>query len=195
MSYKLSVRMISRPLWGLNLRRALPVSRWNKIRRAHIAERGLKCQTCGKAGTESKRIFCHEEWYYDTTRDPAVARLTGLVLSCWHCHAVEHFGATGNMVRSGELTPRAIEDTVEHFCRVNGVGREAFAAHGAEARAQWDRLSRLRWEVDWGPFASFVAEAEKRRRDRQERAEEALAEDLEDPALYEWPYLHSGEPL
>src|SRR5712692_11068951 len=46
---------------------------------------------------------------------PAIARLTGLRLSCWHCHAVEHYGRTGDMVLSRELTPQALEDTIEHF--------------------------------------------------------------------------------
>jgi hypothetical protein len=135
MPHKLSIRMVPRPLWGVNLRRALPRSRWGKLRRAHIAEHGLRCQTCGKVETENNRIFCHEAWEYDTTRAPAIAHLAGLALCCWHCHAVEHFGSTGNMVSSGELTPQAIEDTIAHFCRVNDVGRGAFAAQGAEAKA------------------------------------------------------------
>ena len=68
---------------------------------------------------ESKRVSCHEEWDYDISRSPAIARLVGLKLSCWHCHAVEHFGRTEILGRSGELL-RAVEDTIEHFCRVNG---------------------------------------------------------------------------
>src|SRR5215472_8642607 len=128
MSSKSAIRMVPGPLWGKNLRRMLPKSQWNKIRRNAITERGLECQTCGKIETESKRIFAHEEWEYDTGPTPAMARLKGLKLSCWHFHAVEHFGATGNMVRSGELTERAIEDTIRHFCRLNGVRRNEFQA-------------------------------------------------------------------
>src|ERR1700738_4583185 len=131
MSYKPAIRMVPYPLWGMNLHRMLPKSRWNKIRQELIAERGLKCQTCGKVETESKRIFAHEEWEYETKCAPATARLAGLKLSCWHCHAVEHFGGTGNMVASGELD-RAIKDTIEHFCRLNQVGPEEFNAHLAE---------------------------------------------------------------
>jgi hypothetical protein len=115
------------------------------------------CQTCGKTEMESKRVFAHEEWEYETTCSPAVAHLEDLVLSCWHRHAVEHFGATGNMVLSGEVKPQAIEDTIEHFCRVNQVGRGASDAHRAEARAKWTRLSKLEWTVDWGAFGVLVA--------------------------------------
>jgi hypothetical protein len=179
----------------MNLRRLLPKSRWQKIRIGLIKESGLRCQTCSSTETESKRIFAHEEWEYETACSPAVAHLRGLVLSCWHCHAVEHFGATGNMVLSGEVTAQAIEDTIEHFCRVNQVGREAFDVHRAEARAKWTRLSKLEWTVDWGSFGALVAETDRKRRERQERLEEEWAEENEDVTLYEWPYLHSGEPL
>lgn len=163
MSYNPSVRMVPRPLWGMNLRHKIPKSRWGKIRLGLIQERGLRCQTCGKTETESKHIFAHEEWQYETTCSPAVAHLKGLTLSCWHCHAVEHFGATGNMVLSGELTPRAIEDTIEHFCRVNQVDRDAFRRHGAEARAEWTRLNKLEWVIDWGPFQEEISKYEEHR--------------------------------
>ena len=146
-----------RPLWGVNLRRLLPKSQWQKMRQELIRERGLHCQTCDTIETESKRIFAHEEWEYETTYSPAVAHLKRLVLSCWHCHAVEHFGATGNMVLSGELTPKAIEHTIEHFCRVNRVQRDAFDAHRLEARAEWLLRSKLEWIVDWGAFSALVA--------------------------------------
>lgn len=195
MSYKPSICMVPAPLWGMNLRGRLPKSRWRKIRQGLIQERGLRCQTCGKTETESKHIFAHEEWEYVTTSSPAVAHLKALVLSCWHCHAVEHFGATQNMVLSGELTAQAIEDTIEHFCRLNQVGRDAFDVHRAEARAGWIGLSKLEWIVDWGSFGSLVAEVDQKRRQRRERLEEEWAEDNEDTALYEWPYLHSDELL
>jgi hypothetical protein len=99
------------------------------------------------------------------------------------------------MVLSGELTPQAIEDTIEHFCRVNQVGRDAFEAHCVEARAEWTQLSKLEWTVDWGAFAALVTAAYEKRRAKLERLEEEWAEDHEDQALYEWPYFHSGEPL
>lgn len=196
MPAKLSIRMVPGPLWGKNLRKILPKSQWQKLRKQVIAERGLTCQTCGKIEVESKRIFAHEEWDYELTCLPAVAHLKGLVLSCWHCHAVEHFGATGNMVLSGELTQRAIEDTIDHFCRVNCADREAFHAHHREAKAEWIRLSRLEWVVDWGPFASLVVQRRRQAKTVNEDEDEDKDEDeVEDMALYEWPYFHSGEPL
>jgi hypothetical protein len=70
------------------------------------------------------------------------------------------------MVRSGELPERAIEDTIEHFCRVNGVGRNEFEYHLADAKAEWMKMSQLTWRVDFGPYADLVAETERARAER-----------------------------
>jgi hypothetical protein len=99
----------------------------------------------------------HEDWEYKTKGESGIASLVGLRLSCWHCHAVEHFGATGKMVLSGELTRQAIEDTVEHFCRINGVGRDEFRSHLAEAKAEWMKLNQMKWTVSWGAFEPLVS--------------------------------------
>lgn len=52
------------------------------------------------------------------------------------------------------------------------------------------RLSKLEWVVDWGPFASLVAQPRRSKivKDEDEDGEE-------DMTLYEWPYLHSDELL
>jgi hypothetical protein len=147
----------------MNLRHVLPKSRWTKLRQQLIGDRGLQCQTCGIDETATSRIFVHEDWEYDTTRSPAVASLIGLKLSCWHCHAVAHFGATTNMALSGELDDRAIREAVDHFCRLNGVGRDVFDAHLEEAKAEWQQLSELEWQVDWRDFGYLVADTENRR--------------------------------
>jgi hypothetical protein len=155
--------MIPAPLWGINLRQELGKTRWNKIRKHIIAERGLKCESCSKVETESSRIYAHEEWEYKTKGKSGVASLRGLKLSCWHCHAIAHFGRTRNMVLSGELTERSIEDTIKHFCRLNGIGRDQFETHLAAAETEWMRLSQLTWKVDWQAFKPMVAEAQQKR--------------------------------
>lgn len=161
--------MVPGPLWRINLRHVLPRSQWRKLRTDLIAERGLTCEVCGTAETEGKRIFVHEEWEYATDLKPAIAHLVGLKLSCWHCHAVEHFGATDAMAATGELGEQAVEGAIAHFCRVNGVKRDTFQAHLAQARAEWTRLSRLKWKVDWGRFAGRVAAIEAKRRTKTGR--------------------------
>lgn len=158
MSHSPAINPVPAPLWGVNLRAMLTKTEWRKLREGLIAERGLKCETCGRVESESKDIAAHEEWDYDTSATPAIAKLTGIKLSCWHCHAVEHFGATKSMAASGEVGAYAVEDTIEHFCRLNGVGRAEFDAHHEAAFAEWSKLNSLEWNMDWGAFASRVAE-------------------------------------
>jgi len=179
----------------MNLRRSLGKYRWGKLRKTTLQARGLRCETCGKTETESRRAFVHEEWSYETDAGPAVARLTGLTVTCWFCHMVEHFGAVANMVRSGELRPEAVDEVIAHFCRVNRVAREEFDIHLVEAKAEWFRLSRLEWKVDLAEFEPVVEEAQRKRQEWRDRRDEEYAEANEDQALYEWPYLHTGEPM
>ncbi|MDB5439956.1 MAG: hypothetical protein JWM33_2383 [Caulobacteraceae bacterium] len=156
MNYSPAVQPIPRPLYGQNLRKILTQTQWKKLRAAYLDERGCRCETCGKEEQESKRISAHEEWRYDSTQAPAVATLAEIKLSCWHCHAVEHFGAIGSMALGGELSAQAVDDTIAHFCRLNNVGPDAFEAHALEAFKQHDELSALEWRVDWGQFAPLV---------------------------------------
>ena len=67
------------------------------------------------------------------------------------------------MVISSELTEKAIEDSLEHFCRLNGVGRDDFQAHLTKVKAEWMQLNQLHWQVDWGTFTSLVVAAEQKR--------------------------------
>lgn len=164
MTYSPAISLIPKPLYGENLRKELTQAEWSAIRKALIAERGSKCEVlnCGKEEADTSRIKAHEEWEYDTTQTPAIARVTGIKLCCWHCHAVEHFGLTGVMTLSGEL-PNAFEDTVEHFCRLNGVGRDEFMAHALESFRRTAELSALEWRVDYG---SYTAQVDARRAKR-----------------------------
>ena len=145
------------PLWGANLRKIMKQSEWKKLRKNLIEERGMKCETCGKAIEKSGGIKAHEDWVYDISKSPAVAHLTKITLSCWHCHSIEHFGATKNMVASGELSQQAIDDTIAHFCELNKSTVTEFHQHHDEIFERWGKMNKLEWVVDWGPFGDWVA--------------------------------------
>lgn len=157
-SYQPEISPVPAPLWGVNLRAALTRTQWRKLRDEVIAERGLRCETCGQQQAEPRDISAHEEWTYEIGASPAAAALTGIRLSCWLCHAVEHFGATTNMASSGEIGEYAVEDAIAHFCRRNGVGRAAFEIHHSQVFAEWSHRNSLDWRVDWGAFAARVEE-------------------------------------
>ena len=156
MEYRPAINPVPAPLWGVNLRSALSKTQWRKLREGVIAERGLHCQTCGQRQSEPRDLAAHEEWAYDTTTKAAVAKLTGINLSCWLCHAVEHFGATTNLAAAGDIGRFAVEDAIAHFCALNGVGRAEFEAHHKAAFAEWSQRNELEWSVDWGSFTAAV---------------------------------------
>lgn len=155
-SYAPSINPVPLPLWGVNLRALMTRTEWRRERRTLLEGRGQRCETCGEEEELSRRIYAHEEWEYVTGGVPAVARLMGIKLSCWHCHACEHFGAVKGMVATGRLSQRAIEDTIAHFCRLNGVDEAAFHAHHREAFLKWAELNSLTWRIDWGPYTGWV---------------------------------------
>jgi hypothetical protein len=136
------------PLWRVNLRHRLSQSEWKKLRASVIAARGPRCETCGAAPA---KLSAHEDWAYDTSVAPAVAKLVDVRLSCWLCHAVEHIGFTYELAHNG--VPHALDAAIAHFCRRNRVGRAEFEAHKDEAFVEWRRRNTLAWQVDWGRFA------------------------------------------
>ena len=58
---KLKIELVPHTSWYKNLRKMLPKSEWDKIRKGTYAEYGHKCGICGANG----RLNCHEIWKYD----------------------------------------------------------------------------------------------------------------------------------
>jgi hypothetical protein len=146
----LAIKPVPKSLHGVNLRKLLTQTQWRKLRQSVIDRDGSSCLTCNSI---PDRIYAHEDWEYDTTQKPAVARIGRIALQCWHCHACEHFMHTLIMVEDGSYGGQVIDEIVAHFCKVNGVGPEVFEAHLNGAIADWERLSELDWKVDFRPFA------------------------------------------
>ncbi len=162
--FKLVIRPVPSPLWYRNLRHELGDYRWGKLRAAIIAQRGLNCEICGKTVAESKNIKAHEEWIYRVSDERGTAKLEKIVLCCWHCHHSEHFLLTLKLVDQGVLTERAINDTVAHFCRINGVNKKQFDEHLQQAKAKWYELSLKKWRVDWGLYRPLIQDYKARRK-------------------------------
>ncbi len=139
----LDIAMLPGPLHRASVRHFVSWRQWKKFKDALVAERGAQCATCGKEGV---RLHLHEEWAYDTRSTPAVARIVGTNLLCFHCHMCGHIGFLHNVALSGEL-PNALEDTIRHFCSVNGVRREVFHRRAGAAERDAERLSKLNWVV------------------------------------------------
>ena len=156
MNLKHSISPVPAPLWGANLRKILKPNEWQKLRKSLLAERGCICQTCGLELPVSSKVQAHENWEYDISADPAIAHLKGILLSCWPCHAIEHFGVTTNLVSRGHLTHRAIDDTIAHFCKLNAATPEEFETHRKSVFEHWQSQNELNWIVDWGEFLDQI---------------------------------------
>ena len=135
----------------------MTATEWIKLRASIIDERGMCCETCGKKLAASKQIMAHEDWDYDASTKPAVAKLIKIQLSCWHCHAIEHFGGMTNIVSDGGLSMQAIVDTIAHFCLINSATEPDFRQHHSEVMANWDEMNKLSWVIDWGVYSEWVA--------------------------------------
>ena len=119
-NYRPHIQMVPPQLWGMNMRALMRRTEWRKLREALLDRQGVVCATCGKIETAPSRVYAHEEWEYDETTEPATTRIAGVSLVCWHCHACEHWGFTSLMTAQSVL-PRAVDDTIAHFCRLNGA--------------------------------------------------------------------------
>ncbi len=60
------------------------------------------------------------------------------------------------MVEEGIYPEDAIDDAIDHFCRVNKTTRAVFERHLDAALVEYDRLSKLSWRIDWGSYAHMI---------------------------------------
>lgn len=164
----LRIQAVPRPLWRQNLRAALGDHEWRKLRQRLLAERGRDCETCGVSVPPDARIHAHEEWAYDTSAVPAVARIVRIAFICVLCHGCEHFMRLSAVARHDASAAAALPRVVRHWCNVNTRRSHDFEKHLAEAAKEWLRMSALRWApVDFGPYAPLVAEAVAARKERE----------------------------
>jgi hypothetical protein len=156
-SHRLTFQMVPMWLWRRNLRALMTKWEWTKHRKSIISERGLRCSICGRVVAESKSIFCHEEWNYDS--ESWIATLTGFALTCWDCHATEHWGHTTRMVCQGRYPRDTLERLTAHFMTVNGCTKADFDSCLDAAVERFSGLSgAMPWTIEWGLYSDWVAE-------------------------------------
>ena len=143
----LSLDLVPTPCWGKSLRKQLPRSKWNRLRKEVIAEQGESCRICGS----SARLSCHEIWAYDDAT--AVQLLTGFEIVCGMCHHAAHLGNAEILAAQGQLDLDAV---IEHFMTVNGVNRTEFERLREQAVAVWKARSARDWTTDYGNWASWL---------------------------------------
>jgi len=145
---RLKIELIPRPLWGRNLRLS-DRPQWRVLRKKLAGDSEPGCAICGKP---EGQLQGHEEWEYIERKKSGIARLRGVNLVCQDCHSIHHIGRTQRLLLGQGETGR-IEWTrlIAHFLRVNQCDGAAWAQHSRQAKADWERRSKIiNWTVDFG---------------------------------------------
>lgn len=127
---RLSIELIPKPTWGVNLRQRLTAEQWDTLRHAVYARAGYCCEICNASDTE---IHCHEVWKYsDKTH---VQKLVGLMCLCKMCHDVKHIRVADRPV-------------FRHFMQVNHISERRARAILKRERLTYQERSTHSWTVD-----------------------------------------------
>jgi hypothetical protein len=145
---KLKIDLVPETCWYKTLRGRMRRPLWDNLRKKVYADQGILCAVCQAEG----RLNCHEIWEYDETRH--VQRLEGFQAVCSMCHHATHFGKAHLLADQGRLDLNAV---IEHFMKVNSVGREVFESHKTAAFRIWRERSTHQWQTDLGEWVSLVS--------------------------------------
>jgi len=66
----------------------------------------------------------------------------------------EHFAL---VLTLAPILPRAKNDTIRHFCQLNGMTKLEFMNHYFDSTAEWEFLSSKKWSVNFGKFWPLIA--------------------------------------
>ena len=150
---QLKIELVPSTSWYDNLRKVLPKSEWDKIRKAAYVNYGHRCGICGTEG----RLNCHEIWEYDDKKH--IQKLKGFIALCDMCHHVKHIGLAGILASEGKLD---YEKVIEHFMKVNNCDRRTFEEHKKRAFDEWRKRSQHEWHVDLGEYEDVIKSVSKR---------------------------------
>ncbi|WP_315751269.1 hypothetical protein [Bradyrhizobium sp. SZCCHNS3055] len=111
----------------------------------------------------------HEVWKYEEDKAACTATLLKVDAVCRTCHNIGHWGNTLLMIRSGLVQHETHLLFRRHFRRINRCRQADFDRHVISSFAEWERRSKKKWKLDWGPFTSLVAEAVACRASRRQQ--------------------------
>src|SRR5256885_4202017 len=132
---RLTIELVPSPCWHSNLRKILPRSAWDKLRKQVYAQYKNQCGICN---AENVTLDCHEIWQYDD--EAHIQKLTGFIALCKMCHLHKHPGFAAGLIAKGQLDADKFH---EHFLRVNQCSDEEYAEHSAEVWRIWKNVAPL----------------------------------------------------
>jgi hypothetical protein len=140
----LTIELVPRTTWGLNLWSLLRTCDWDRLRKPTYAAAGGRCEICGGVGRQHA-VECHELWRF--VDDTCIQRLVGLRALCPTCHAAKHFGRAEAKGFGGEIR--------EHITLTNSWSRRQTQRYIELEYALWSVRSRREWDLDLSWLAPF----------------------------------------
>lgn len=125
---------------GDNLRKILPRTQWDKIRKATYTRANHKCELCGGKGTRHP-VEAHELWYFDM--ENKIQYLERLVALCPNCHRIQHALLLKIQDDKGFINAQM---TINHYNKLTGnnVNYYQFFASATEV---FDVFDGIMWDV------------------------------------------------
>lgn len=149
-NFKLKMDLVPKTTWYNNLRKVLPKSEWDRIRKEVYAKSDYKCKICGDSG----KLNCDEMWEFDDNNN--IQKLKGLQAVCDNCHNIKHIGFVNVQISSGIWPESKLDDLANHFMKVNNVTRREFNQHVNEAFKIWRERSNKKWTIDFGNYKDLI---------------------------------------
>lgn len=133
---KLTIELVPKPTWNINLRSLVSSRKWDEIRRYSYKRAGNRCEICGGRGHKHP-VECHEEWDYST---PGIQKLSKVTALCPDCHLVKHIGRAQATGQYGKA--------LVHFMKINQVSRKDADIYIRNCFDIWEERSKHSWSVD-----------------------------------------------
>ena len=124
----------------MNMRSAVAVRDWYRIRQMVCRRADRRCEACGRQPDQTVSLLmeAHERFTYDHVA--GVQKVRRLICLCSACHATTHFGLAN-------LRGKA-KAALGHLQLVTGMTRGQAEVHVAQAFEMWELRSRITWAVD-----------------------------------------------
>lgn len=138
---KLTVELIPATVFFNNVRSALEVKDWDKLRKASYEKAGHKCEICGDIGKNQgykHNVECHEIWDYNFKT--STQKLIGLISLCPRCHQIKHIGRTFAIGKQAEA--------FLHMEKVNKWNHKQVVTYLVECFKEHKRKSEIYWKLD-----------------------------------------------
>ena len=133
--------LVPQQLWGINLRKILPKSKWDELRKKIYASKGYCCEVCGGKGHDWP-VECEESWkYFHVSEISGVASLTRLQSLCPTCHKIKHLGKAN--------IDGTLDDVAAHMAALNLWSKWQTNTVVQEAFALWEERSQMNWSFNF----------------------------------------------